>query len=431
MLSAAFDKISHMNPSTQLSMDRGEIRQRLDAFSAHWRPTIDRWREEKTTGTEKSYAQQFWSDLLRCFGVIPERISLFEQEAQRATTGRHGFIDLFWSGVVLGEAKSLGRDLDAAYEQALDYLAGGSIGQHEWPKYVLVSDFENLHLTKLGDNGFTTKFTIDEVTDHIDQLMFLAGQETVTKKEKEEASIHASRLMADLYNAMVGVDADEKVGEEAPTNPEEEDYAVQKTSIFLTRILFLLYGDDAGLWEEDLFHRFLLFDTTPDNLGARLNTLFQVLNTPENRRETRIPKEIKRFPYVNGSLFAEHMPQEFFDEEMREALLAASRFHWTRISPAIFGSMFQLVKSKEARRGDGEHYTSEKNILKVLEPLFLDELRDKATRLIRNKSTSVPDLRRFRDSLAEHVFLDPACGAGNFLNEESQTTTAVNEIDYH
>lgn len=176
-----------------------------------------------------------------------------------------------------------------------------------------------------------------------------------------------------------------------------------------------MYGDDAGLWEEDLFHRFLLFDTTPDNLGARMNTLFQVLNTPENRREARIPKEIKHFPYVNGSLFAEHMPQEFFDEEMREALLAASRFHWTRISPAIFGSMFQLVKSKEARRGDGEHYTSEKNILKVLEPLFLDELRDKAARLIRNKSTSVPDLRRFRDSLAEHVFLDPACGAGNFL----------------
>ena len=186
-----------------------------------------------------------------------------------------------------------------------------------------------------------------------------------------------------------------------------------------------MYGDDAGLWEEDLFHRFLLFDTTPDNLGARLNTLFQVLNTPENRRETRIPKEIKRFPYVNGSLFAEHMPQEFFDEEMREALLAASQFHWIRISPAIFGSMFQLVKSKEARRGDGEHYTSEKNILKVLEPLFLDELRDKATRLIRNKSTSVPDLRRFRDSLAEHVFLDPACGAGHLLNEEYETTTAV------
>src|SRR5699024_6422311 len=110
-----------------------------------------------------------------------------------------------------------------------------------------------------------------------------------------------------------------------------------------------------------------------------------------------------------------HLPQEFFDDHMREALLAACRFHWTRISPAVFGSMFQLVKSKEARRADGEHYTSETNILKVLEPLFLDQLREEAARLIRNKSTSAMQLRRFRDSLAEMTFLDPACGCGNFL----------------
>ncbi|WP_368860626.1 DNA methyltransferase, partial [Streptomyces venezuelae] len=109
------------------------------------------------------------------------------------------------------------------------------------------------------------------------------------------------------------------------------------------------------------------------------------------------------------------MPTEFFDAEMRDALLSACRFHWTRISPAIFGSMFQLVKSKEARRGDGEHYTPENNILKVIEPLFLTGLRNEAYRLINSKSTSVAALRRFRDSLAEMIFCDPACGAGNFL----------------
>lgn len=395
-------------------MDRGTIRRQLQQMSTHWRGRIDGWRETNANHTEKSYAQQFWSDLLRSFGVIPERIDLFEKDATRATSGRTGYIDLFWSGVVIGEAKSLDKDLDGAYDQALDYLRGGSVGQHEFPRYVIVTDFENIHLTRLGDDGHTDQFTIDELADHVDQLMFLAGQEAVTKKEEEAASIHASRLMANLYTAMVGNDADEEVGDDAPTDPEDEDWQVQKTSVFLTRILFLMYGDDAGLWEEDLFYRFVLYDTTGDDLGAKLNQLFQVLNTPENRRR-RVPESLEKFPYVNGSLFADHWPQDFFDEEMRDALLDACRFHWTRISPAVFGSMFQLVKSKEARRADGEHYTTESNILKVIEPLFLDELRSEAARLIKNKSTTAKDLRRFRDSLAEMVFLDPACGCGNFL----------------
>lgn len=399
---------------TSTQLDRGTIRRHLDSFAADWRTIIDDWRDTGAKHTEKSHAQQFWSDLLRCFGVIPERIKLFERDATRATSGRTGYIDLFWSGVVIGEAKSLGRDLDAATEQARDYLAGGSIAQHEWPRYSIVSDFENLRVTKLGDDGWTVSFTIDEIAAHIDQLIFLAGQETVTKAEEEEASIHASKLMANLYTAMVGDEADEAIGDDAPTDPEEEDWQVQKTSVFLTRVLFLLYGDDAGLWEEDLFYRFVLYDTTGDTLGSRLNALFQVLNTPEGRRR-RVPEEMAKFPYVNGSLFADQWPQDFFDEDMRNALLDACRFHWTRISPAVFGSMFQLVKSKEARRVDGEHYTTETNILKVIEPLFLDELRDKARRLINNKSTSAKDLRKFLDSLAALVFLDPACGCGNFL----------------
>lgn len=408
-------RVRRVTPSASAAIDRDAIRSQLNSFVSHWRPRIDEWKATNKKHTEKSHAQQFWSDLLRCFGIIPERIDLFERDAARASTGGGGYIDLFWSGVVLGEAKSLGADLSKAFDQALDYLAGGSIGQHEWPKFVLVSDFEYIQLTKLGEDSWTQTFTIDELPDRIDQLIFLTGQETLTREEEEQASIHASRLMADLYNTMVGEDSNEAVGEDAPTDPEDEDWAVQKTSVFLTRILFLLYGDDAGLWaERDLFYRFVLYDTTGANLGAQLHALFDVLNTPENKRR-RVPESMAKFPYVNGSLFADPMPMEYFDEDMREALLAACRFHWTRISPAIFGSMFQLVKSKEARRGDGEHYTSEKNILKVLEPLFLTELRNEAYRLIHAKSTSVAALRRFRDSLAEMIFCDPACGAGNFL----------------
>ena len=387
----------------------------LHDFAHNWGERVKQWREEGTGHTEKSFAQSFWIDLLKCFGVIGERIDLFERDARRATTGRGGFIDLFWTGVVIGEAKSLGKDLDLAEQQALDYLSGGSIGQHEFPKFVITTDFANIQVTRLGEEGWTQRFGVEETPDYVDQLMFLAGREVVTKKEEEEASIHASNLMADLFRAMMGDDIDESVGDEAPTNPEDEEEQLQRTSVWMTRLLFLLFGDDAGLWEEDLFYRYLLDETRPETLGAQLNSLFQTLNTPEEKRSPRLPATLQKFPYVNGSVFADHLPQEFFDDQMREALLAASRFHWTRISPAVFGSMFQLVKSKEARRADGEHYTSEKNILKVLEPLFLDELREEAARLIRNKSTSATQLRRFRDSLAEMTFLDPACGCGNFL----------------
>jgi len=387
----------------------------LRDFAYTWSERVKQWREEDTRHTEKSFAQSFWIDLFKCFGVIGERIDLFERDAQRATTGRGGFIDLFWTGVVIGEAKSLGKDLDLAEQQALDYLSGGSIGQHEFPKFVIVTDFANIQVTRLGEEGWTIRFGIDETPNYIDQLMFLAGREEITKKEEEEASIHASNLMADLFRAMMGDDVDESVGDEAPANPEDEEEQLQRTSVWMTRLLFLLFGDDAGLWEEDLFYRYLLDETRPETLGAQLNSLFQTLNTPEEKRSPRLPATLQKFPYVNGSVFADHLPQEFFDDQMREALLAASRFHWTRISPAVFGSMFQLVKSKEARRADGEHYTSEKNILKVLEPLFLDELREEAARLIRNKSTSASQLRQFRNSLAEMTFLDPACGCGNFL----------------
>ncbi len=393
---------------------RSTIKANLDDFSHAWRKRIDGWKESAKGATEKSAAQQFWSDLFRCFGIIPERIDLFERDAVRASTGRSGWIDLFWSGVVLGEAKSLGRNLDVAHKQALDYLAGGSIGQHEWPKYVIVSDFENIRLTRLGDEGWVETFTIDEIGNYLDQLRFLAGYETITKQEEEEASIEASHLMAKLFTAMAGDDVDEATGDEAPTDPDEEDEATQRSSMYLTRLLFLLYGDDAGLWEEDLFYRFVLNHTNADNLGSQLNSLFEILNTPENHRR-RVPDHFAKFPYVNGSIFADSLPQEFFDHDMREALLDACRFHWSRISPAVFGSMFQLVKSKEARRADGEHYTSEKNILKTIEPLFLDELRDEARRLIQAKSTPVKKLREFRDSLADMVFCDPACGCGNFL----------------
>ncbi|QDQ99321.1 DNA methyltransferase [Tomitella fengzijianii] len=398
-------------------MSRGTMIANLNGFAKRWRENIDSWDNVQRGHSESSSAQTFWSDLLRQFGVIPERMTIFEADARRASTGNTGSMDVFWSSVFLGEAKSVGKDLDAAYHQALDYLAGGSVKQHEWPKYIVVTDFERIRIDRLGDQPWTAEFGIDDIAEHVDQLTFLAGHETVSKKEEADASIEAARIMAQLYEAMTGIDADAPVADDAATDADDEDDAIEQASIFLTRLLFLLYGDDAGLWRDDLFYDYVLNYTQDDgaDLGPKLHALFDTLNTPANKRSPRLGNMLAQFPYVNGSLFTADNRVEYFDAAMREALLDACRFRWTRISPAVFGSMFQLVKSKEARRAAGEHYTSETNILKTIGPLFLDDLRGEADRLIRNKSTRVSELKAFRDQLATHLFIDPACGCGNFL----------------
>ena len=399
-------------PSSQLSRD--EIHRNLDSFRSHWLRELEEWKEQGLTGQEQKAAQRFWIDLFSCFGVTAQRMNLFERNARRGNTGNTGRIDLFYPGVVIGEAKKPGVDLEVAYEQVLDYLNGGSIREFEYPRYILCSNFEQFRLIRLGDTNFDVSFGLSEIVDYLDSLKFLAGYDTVTRDEEARASIQASRLMAELFTAMAGDDVDEAVGDEAPTNFHDEELRVHETSMYLTRLLFLLFGDDAGLWEADLFTRFVEENTTADNLGPQLNALFEVLNTPENRRR-HVPDSMAAFPYVNGAIFAEPMRTQYFTPAMRTALLHACRFNWSEISPAIFGSLFQLVKSKEARRSDGEHYTSEKNILKTLQPLFLTELREKAERLITSRSTTVKALREFRDSLADYAFLDPACGSGNFL----------------
>lgn len=383
-----------------------DIRASLDKFVLRW----------QDAGGERGESQPFWIDLLGCFGIEQRRVTVFEKDAKRASTGEKGWIDVFWPGLMIGEQKSAGKSLAAAEAQALDYLSGGSISKHEFPRFVVTCNFENFRVTDLeapAGHQETVEFKLSELPEHVMDLGFLAGYETVSKKAERDASIDASRVMARLFTAMVGDEVDEPVGDEAV---DDSDERTQHASVFLTRLLFLLYGDDAGLWRPDLFYEFVLNHTSEDgsDLGGQLATLFDVLNMPDNRRR-KIPDEFAVFPYVNGSLFKDRVPIEFFDRELREALLDACRFRWTRISPAVFGSMFQLVKSKAARRESGEHYTSERNILKTLTPLFLDGLKAEAHRLIHAKSTSVKSLRDFRDRLAEITFLDPACGCGNFL----------------
>ena len=320
--------------------------------------------------------------------------------------------------MVIGEAKSLGRDLDAAQQQVDDYLAGGSVTDAEFPKYSIVTDFEHFKLKRLDTNGeeSDTDIHISDIADYYDSFLFLIGKENITKKEEEEASIQAAQLMAGLYTSIMGEETDAPVGEEAPEDAEEEDAKTQQTSILMTRLLFLLYGDDANLWEADLFYRWVEQETTPTTLGGQLNQLFSVLNTPINKRSKNTPELMAAFPYINGSIFADTINAEFFTPETHEALLQACAFRWNRINVSIFGAIFQLVKSKEARRAAGEHYTSEKNILKTIGPLFLDDYRSRADRLIANKSTRPRQFDELLDEIASNVYCDPACGGGNFLN---------------
>lgn len=366
-----------------------DLRRAAEQFVARWRDA---------DGYERGEAQSFVRGLLAVFGIHDETAALYERRAQRATGGR-GYIDALVSGTALFEMKSRGKDLVAAEDQALDYME--SLTEAERPRYVITSDFATFRILDLGaadTASAVTTFSLLELPDHVETLGFLAGHRPrqFGSAEQEEASVAAAQLMAELYEEM------EKTG-----------YPEHEASVFLVRVLFALYADDAGLWPRDTFTRYLEERTSADghDLGAALVTLFQVLNKPIDKRYSRGDELIAEFPYVNGALFGETVEIPHFDRAMRDKLLRACDFNWASISPAIFGSLFQAVKTPEARRALGEHYTTETNILKVIRPLFLDELEAR----FESARDSKTRLARLHEDIGRLRFLDPACGCGNFL----------------
>lgn len=380
-----------------------EIRSRIDAF-------VTEWRDETS---ENSESQSFWNDFFNCFGINRRRVASYEKWATRASTGGKGRIDVFWPSVLIAEQKSAGAmKEDSAEQQANDYLVGGDIKSHEHPRYIITSDFATIRLTDLeASNGQQTiTFPITDFSKHVEHFAWIAGYQArkFSTAEEAAASVEAANLMANLYVALTG-DADEDLVEDA----EDESDQSLIVSVMMTRLLFLMFGDDAGLWEKGLFSDFLINRTEADgsDLGSQLNALFDILNTPEPRRSKKADPAMLAFPYVNGALFAGRETTQFFDTTMRDALLEASAFEWTAISPAVFGSLFQAIKSKASRRADGEHYTTETNILKTLEPLFLDEIRAD----LKKAWNSPKRLRDLHATFATKRYLDPACGCGNFL----------------
>ena len=364
-----------------------EIRVRAATFAQEW----------KDAHYEKGETQTFYNEFFEIFGVSRRRVATFEQHV-KLLDNKTGFIDLFWKGKLLVEQKSAGRDLALAKGQALDYFAG--LKDADLPRYVLLSDFQNFELYDLEER-LEYKFTLADLPDHIELFGFVLGIEKRTFHDQDPVNIEASELMGRLHDML-----------------EESGYRGHDLERFLVRLLFCLFADDTGIFEpRDLFLELVTARTREDgsDIGSWLSSLFDVLNTPVEERQKTLDEDLARFPYVNGDLFEERLRIPAFDSKMRKLLIEACEFSWEAISPAIFGSLFQSVMDKQQRRALGAHYTTEKNILKVIQPLFLDELRAEFAQIKALKTSRERRLRDFQKKLGEFKFFDPACGCGNFL----------------
>ena len=365
-----------------------EVRTRAAAFSEEWRDA----------SYEKGETQSFYNDFFQVFGVRRRNLARYEEHVKKLNNAQ-GFIDLFWPGVLIVEQKSAGRDLENAYEQAGGYF--DALPDHEKPRYILVSDFQNFELRDL-DESETDSFELKDLPVHVESFGFIMGVQRKTFRDQDPVNIAAAELVGKLHDALNTV-----------------GYREENLERFLVRFVFCLFADDTGIFDtRDIFSDFIETRTSEDgaDLGALLAQLFQVLDTPESDRTLSLDEDLARFPYVNGELFDGPLRIPAFDASMRRLLLEACNFDWSNISPAIFGALFQSVMDPVERRAAGAHYTTEKNILKVIEPLFMDDLRTEFERLSSRKdSRRVNELRRFQKKLRQLRFFDPACGCGNFL----------------
>ena len=365
-----------------------EIRVRASEFTNEW----------KDAKYEKGETQSFYNEFFEIFGVRRRTVARYEEHVSKLND-QSGFIDLFWPGVLIVEQKSAGRNLKKAYEQAGEYF--DALSERERPRFILVSDFQTFDLYDL-DERETVSFALEDLPQHVDSFGFIIGVHRRTFRDQNPANIKAAELVGRLHDSLF-----------------EAGYRGYDLERFLVRIVFCLFADDTGIFEpRDIFLELVETRTGEDgsDLGSRLSQLFQVLNTPTHERQVTLDEDIARFPYINGKLFEEPLRIPAFDAEMRRALLEACYFDWSDISPAIFGALFQSVMDPEERRAQGAHYTTEKNILKVIEPLFMDDLRAEFENLkSRTGTRRIADLRRFHTKLGALKFLDPACGCGNFL----------------
>ncbi len=361
-----------------------DIETRAVAFAARWR---------NCSGDERQYGQSFEKDFMHVFGV--DWLDGLHEFQLHLLDGTLAYVDYLLPGKILIEMKSRGKSLAKAYSRAMDYVH--ALKPEEVPALVMVCDFDQVQVYNLKKDHPYKAFRIRQLKHHTRIFSLLAGYGPQEEEPTEiEVNTVASYKMAHIHDAL-----------------KENGYAGHELEVFLVRLLFCLFADDTGIFEKDSFQAYINGSREDgSDLSMRLSELFWVLNTPEGQRMKTLSDELKRFRYINGSIFRDALPPASFDQKMREALIEVSReFDWTQISPSIFGAMFQGVMDQDARRALGAHYTSAENIHKVIRPLFLDMLYDEFEK---SKSTT-RELNAFQDRLASLHFLDPACGSGNFL----------------
>ncbi len=387
-----------------------EIKHRAIAFSKDWK---DETRED-------AEAKSFWDAFFNVFGVQRRTVASFEEPVKKLT-GDWAYIDLFWPGTLLAEHKSAGKDLGKAHAQGMEYiraLASSGRGK-ESPRYLIVSDFQRIAIHDLEPEQDpdaplfnrlppSFEFPLADFHKHIRHFFFIAGYKQHKLNPEDPANEEATQLMCDLHDAL----------EEGEYGTDATGRAGHELKQFLVRLLFCLFGEDNGIFPTRAFQLYIEDHTAADgsDLGPKLGQLFDVLNTAEDRRQKNLDPDLLQFAYINGDLFAERLALPAFTSKMRGKLLACATFEWSRISPAVFGSLFQAVMEPRERRQIGAHYTAERNIMKVVRSLFLDELRAEFEAAKRDKSgRGKSRLIALQKKLASLRFLDPACGCGNFL----------------
>jgi hypothetical protein len=372
---------------------------------------VKEWREYAKKAREKADDQTFETDFFHIFGIDRRKKAIFQAPVRKRDgydapdlfgnpkKAGLGYIDCFWPGYILIEMKSPGEDLQEAYHQALGYA--NSLQAKDLPRGILICDFWTFHYYNLDEDGKRYEFTLEELPSYVRLFGYLAGYEDVSFRSLDPVNIEAAEKMGRLHDRL-----------------KASGYTGHQLEVYLVRLLFCLFADHTGIFPFNHFLTYIIQKTNPDgtDLALHLAKIFEVLNRPDDRRMKTIDQQLSQFPYIDGGLFEETLSIADFDAKMRDTLIECCALDWSRISPAVFGAMFQSVMSAEDRHDIGAHYTSETNILKVIKPLFLDNLRAEFENIRKLKT----DIRRdrlltFHQKLRTLTFLDPACGCGNFL----------------
>ena len=393
-----------------------------EAFARRWRGR----------GNEEQDKHKFWIGLFQDVLGLEDALDRLEFEQPIVTDSgskNPGFIDvLIPSARVLVEQKSYGTSLDkrelrqgrevTPAEQGLGYAQGMPLNQQ--PRYIIACNFSEMRVYDRNRDSLCRKplfsLALEDLPKNLAAIDFLTGGHEAPESLQQAVSVKAGEIMGRIHNLV----ATKYVDPDAP----ESHHAL---SVFCTRVMFLMYCEDAGLRGPDgrvmpNAFRDYLQHYQADDLRDALLKLFEWLDTPDDKRSPYAPEALKAFPYMDGGLFSERTEIPALDETIRTTIIVdgCQEFDWTNVNPTVFGSIFEGALSHDARRSGGMHYTSPENIHKVIDPLFLDALKAELGQILERPvagGARTKALRDFQDKLGGLTFLDPACGSGNFLTE--------------